>query len=84
MQFYIPWNFHEPLPGLFDWAGQRNVTGFIQLASSLGLRVLVRPGPFICAEWEFGGLPAWLLDTRVTGAVIVPCDEPLCSPATTS
>jgi beta-galactosidase GanA len=67
VQTYVPWNFHEPVPGKYDFDGQRDVEGFINLAANEGLHVLLRPGPYICAEWEFGGLPAWLLDPRVSG-----------------
>jgi beta-galactosidase len=62
---YMPWNLHEPRPGLFDFAGDRggmlDVAAFVRLAHELGLWVILRPGPYICAEWDFGGLPGWLL-----------------------
>uniref|UniRef100_A0A663MZG3 Galactosidase beta 1 like n=1 Tax=Athene cunicularia TaxID=194338 RepID=A0A663MZG3_ATHCN len=61
VQVYIPWNYHEPLPGLYDFAGDRDVEAFLDLTAELGLLVILRPGPYICAEWEMGGLPAWLL-----------------------
>ncbi len=61
VETYIPWNFHEEEKGKFDWDGWRNVEKFLDLAHSLGLYAIVRPSPFICAEWEWGGLPAWLL-----------------------
>ncbi|WCT55808.1 beta-galactosidase [Paenibacillus kyungheensis] len=61
VETYIPWNLHEPQEGFFDFTGIADVVAFIQLAGSLGLHVIVRPSPYICAEWEFGGLPAWLL-----------------------
>jgi len=61
VETYIPWNFHEPKKGEFLWAGQHDVCRFIEIAQELGLYVIVRPAPFICAEWEWGGLPAWLL-----------------------
>lgn len=61
IETYIPWNLHEPQEGVFEFAGIADVVSFIQLAGSLGLHVIVRPSPYICAEWEFGGLPAWLL-----------------------
>lgn len=64
VETYIPWNFHEPTPGTFNFEGMADVEGFIQLAGKLGLHVIVRPSPYICAEWEFGGLPAWLLADR--------------------
>ena len=68
LQIYVPWNFHEPAPGVFDWRGERDLVHFIKLAERVGLYTLLRPGPYICAEWEMGGLPAWLLDPAVTGA----------------
>ncbi|XP_074451876.1 beta-galactosidase-1-like protein isoform X2 [Larus michahellis] len=61
LQVYIPWNYHEPLPGVYDFAGDRDVEAFLDLTAELGLLVILRPGPYICAEWEMGGLPAWLL-----------------------
>ncbi|NXS67262.1 BGAL galactosidase, partial [Pandion haliaetus] len=61
VQVYIPWNYHEPLPGVYDFDGNRDVEAFLDLTAELGLLVILRPGPYICAEWEMGGLPAWLL-----------------------
>jgi hypothetical protein len=57
---YVPWNFHEPAEGQWDFHGDRDVASFIRLAGELGLYVIVRPGPYICSEWDFGGLPSWL------------------------
>lgn len=56
----IPWNLHEPRPGEFDFAGEADLLGYLDLCAELGLRAIVRPGPYICAEWENGGFPAWL------------------------
>ncbi len=56
----IPWNRHEPRPGQFDFAAEADLAAFLDLCAELGLKVIVRPGPYICAEWENGGLPAWL------------------------
>jgi hypothetical protein len=70
LQTIVPWNFHEPAPGVFDFDGERDVERFLRLASDEGLHVLLRPGPYICAEWELGGFPAWLLDMQVTGALL--------------
>ncbi|AIQ64896.1 beta-galactosidase [Paenibacillus stellifer] len=61
VETYVPWNFHEPKPGQFRFEGMADVERFIRLAGELGLFVIVRPSPYICAEWEFGGLPSWLL-----------------------
>ncbi|WP_437032836.1 beta-galactosidase [Streptomyces sp. enrichment culture] len=60
---YVPWNFHERTPGDIDFDGGRDLERFIRLAQDEGLDVIVRPGPYICAEWDNGGLPAWLTDT---------------------
>lgn len=61
VETYVAWNLHEPRPGEFHFAGQADLVAFLREAERQGLYVLVRPGPYICAEWEFGGLPAWLL-----------------------
>lgn len=57
---YVFWNEHEQTPGVFDFSGQRDVAEFVREAQQEGLYVILRPGPFVCAEWEFGGYPAWL------------------------
>ena len=62
VETYVPWNAHEPHKGQFDFSDRLDLERFIQTAQSLGLYMIVRPSPFICAEWEFGGLPAWLLE----------------------
>lgn len=61
VETYIPWNIHEPYEGVFDFKGNKNISDFVTKAQEMGLWVILRPSPFICAEWEFGGLPAWLL-----------------------
>lgn len=61
VETYVPWNLHEPNEGQFEFEGLADIEKFIALAGELGLYVIVRPSPYICAEWEFGGLPAWLL-----------------------
>ncbi|OZB98358.1 glycoside hydrolase family 35 protein [Paenibacillus sp. XY044] len=61
VETYVPWNMHEPQKGKFQFEGFSDLVKFIELAGSLGLYVIVRPSPYICAEWEFGGLPSWLL-----------------------
>ena len=60
---YVFWNMHEPEPGKFDFAGDLDVGAYIRAAHEEGLWVIVRPGPYICTEWDFGGLPSWLLST---------------------
>ncbi|GEK89433.1 beta-galactosidase [Alkalibacterium putridalgicola] len=64
VETYIPWNFHEPKEGQYDFDGMHDVAKFIKTAQSLNLFVIVRPSPYICAEWEFGGLPSWLLKDK--------------------
>lgn len=61
VETYIPWNFHEAERGVFRFDGIRDIERFLQLAEKLGLYIIIRPSPYICSEWEFGGLPAWLL-----------------------
>lgn len=61
VETYLPWNLHEPQEGQFCFEGLADVEGFVRIAERLGLHVILRPSPYICAEWEFGGLPAWLL-----------------------
>jgi beta-galactosidase len=58
---YVFWNLHEATPGQFDFTGNRDVAAFVRQAAAEGLHVIVRPGPYVCAEWELGGYPAWLL-----------------------
>jgi beta-galactosidase len=58
---YAFWNEHEPQPGVYDFNGQNDAAEFIREAQSEGLYVILRPGPYVCAEWEWGGYPAWLL-----------------------
>lgn len=61
VETYCAWNLHEPYPGQIDFSGHLDIERFIQTATELGLYVIIRPGPYICAEYEFGGLPGWLL-----------------------
>uniref|UniRef100_F7BZN6 Beta-galactosidase n=1 Tax=Monodelphis domestica TaxID=13616 RepID=F7BZN6_MONDO len=64
IQTYVPWNFHEPLPGVYRFSDDYDLEYFLQLAHEIGLLVILRPGPYICAEWDMGGLPAWLLTKK--------------------
>lgn len=57
---YMPWNYHEPYEGEWDFTGEKDVAFFLQLAAELGLYVVARPGPYICNEWQSGGFPPWL------------------------
>ncbi|OIJ90448.1 glycoside hydrolase family 35 protein [Streptomyces colonosanans] len=61
---YIPWNFHEQHRGRPRFDGWRDVERFLRLAQDAGLDAIVRPGPYICAEWDNGGLPAWLTGSQ--------------------
>src|ERR1019366_2621550 len=55
------WNMQEPKPGAFNFQGGADLARFVKIAQEVGLYVIIRPGPYVCAEWEFGGYPAWLL-----------------------
>ena len=67
---YVFWNVHEPRPGVFDFSGQNDLVSFIKIAQEEHMYVLLRAGPYSCAEWEFGGFPAWLLaDPRMQTAL---------------
>ncbi len=61
---YIFWNIHEQREGEFDFTGNNDVAEFCRLAQKNGMYVIVRPGPYVCAEWEMGGLPWWLLKKK--------------------
>jgi beta-galactosidase len=61
---YVFWNLHEPRPGVFDFTGQNDIAEYIRQAQQEGLNVILRPGPYVCAEWELGGYPSWLLKDR--------------------
>ena len=64
VETYVCWNLHEPRKGEFDFSGRLDLVSFLETAQRVGLYALVRPGPYICGEWDFGGLPAWLLRDR--------------------
>lgn len=61
VETYIAWNIHEPEEGKYVFSGIADIEKFIELAKEIGLYVIIRPSPYICAEWEFGGLPYWIL-----------------------
>ncbi|XP_030008184.1 beta-galactosidase-1-like protein 2 [Sphaeramia orbicularis] len=61
---YVPWNLHEPERGAFNFHEQLDLRAYVSLAASMGLWVILRPGPYICAEWDLGGLPSWLLQDK--------------------
>lgn len=62
---YIPWNWHEPVEGKQRWTGDRDLGRFLELCTRHGMYIIVKPGPYICAEWDFGGHPDWLLGKRI-------------------
>lgn len=57
---YVFWNAHETAPDVWDFSGDKNLAEYIKIAGEEGLHVILRPGPYTCAEWEFGGYPWWL------------------------
>ncbi|XP_020098689.1 beta-galactosidase 8 isoform X2 [Ananas comosus] len=61
IQTYVPWNLHEPQPQRWNFEGIADLESFLELAQELGFLVMLRAGPYICAEWDLGGFPAWLL-----------------------
>lgn len=61
---YVFWNIHEQREGEFNFTGQNDIAAFCRLAQKNGMYVIVRPGPYVCAEWEMGGLPWWLLKKK--------------------
>ena len=58
---YLFWNLHEQQQGVYDFSGQNDVAAFVKLVQKNGMYCIVRPGPYVCAEWDMGGLPWWLL-----------------------
>ncbi|KAK1384448.1 Beta-galactosidase [Heracleum sosnowskyi] len=74
IQTYVFWNLHEPQPGQYDFSGRNDIVGFIKQIQAQGLYVSLRIGPFIEAEWTYGGLPVWLRD--VPGIIYRTDNEP--------
>ena len=62
VETYVPWNQHEPQEGEYNFSHGLDLRRFVEIAAEVGLNVILRPSPYICAEWEFGGLPYWLLN----------------------
>ena len=60
IQTYVAWNVHEPRKGEFNFEGIADIVRFLQIAQKYNMYVILRPGPYICAEWDFGGLPYWV------------------------
>ena len=77
---YVFWNEHETQPGVYDFTGNNDVAEFIREAQQEGLYVVLRPGPYVCAEWEWGGYPSWLLKTP--GITVRTSDPKFMVPAT--
>ncbi|MEE1322081.1 MAG: beta-galactosidase family protein [Acutalibacteraceae bacterium] len=78
VETYCAWNQHEKKPGEFDFSGMLDIASFIRAAGEAGLMVIVRPGPYICAELEFGGLPWWIqsddeMEIRCSNAAYIKC-----------
>lgn len=65
VETYVAWNLHEKQEGVFNFEGILDIEYFLDLAKSIGLYSIVRPSPYICAEWDFGGLPSWLLNKNI-------------------
>ncbi len=74
IETYVPWNLHEPRPGEWNWSGGADLGRFLDTVAAEGMQAIVRPGPYICAEWDNGGLPAWLFSDPAVG---VRRNEPL-------
>ncbi|MCH5199056.1 MAG: beta-galactosidase, partial [Oscillospiraceae bacterium] len=73
VETYTAWNLHEPKEGDFDFSGDLDLGAYLDLINELGMFAIVRPGPYICSEWEFGGFPWWLLN--YDGINLRCCDE---------
>lgn len=78
---YMFWNYHELERGHFDFSGEKDVAEFCRIAQEEGMWVILRPGPYTCAEWEFGGLPWWLLDKGADKVKVRTCDPAYLEPA---
>eukprot|EP00755_Sulcionema_specki_P006587 Sspe_Gene.35861::Locus_17364_Transcript_1_1_Confidence_1.000_Length_1074::g.35861::m.35861/K12309/GLB1, ELNR1; beta-galactosidase len=66
IQTLIPWSWHEETEGVYDFTGDRDLVRFLETAQEVGMLVLLRVGPYICAEWDYGGIPAWIMAHNVT------------------
>ena len=60
IEIYVFWNGHEPVEGVLDWSGRYNLTLFLDAIAAAGLFANLRIGPYVCAEWDYGGIPVWL------------------------
>lgn len=70
---YVFWNIHEPQKGQYNFTGNNDITEFVKIAQQEGLWVILRPSPYVCAEWEFGGYPYWLQNEK---GLVVRSKEP--------
>src|SRR4051794_9088678 len=70
---YVFWNVHEPQKDQFDFSGNNDIAAFVKMAQEEGLWVILRPSPYVCAEWEFGGYPYWLQNEK---GLVVRSKEP--------
>ena len=70
---YVFWNLHEPEKDVFDFSGNNDIAAFVKVAQQEGLWVILRPSPYVCAEWEFGGYPYWLQNEK---GLVVRSSEP--------
>ena len=71
IETYMCWNLHERREGQFDFADNLDFEAYVKLAQELGMYVILRPGPYICSEWDNGGIPSWLM-TKPGDALYVP------------
>ena len=76
---YMFWNAHEPRPGKYNFSDNLDIAEFCKIAQEEGLWVIIRPGPYTCAEWDLGGLPAWLLKNK---GVVLRSSDPKYMPQT--
>jgi len=78
---YVFWNVHEPQPGVYNFKGNADLAAFVRMAQEEDLYVLLRAGPYSCAEWDLGGFPAWLLKTPEMQKALRSNDEAFMQPA---
>jgi beta-galactosidase len=65
LSIYVFWNYHETAPGVWDWTtDNHDLRAFVETARSEGMYIILRPGPYVCAEWDFGGFPYWIMNSK--------------------
>jgi beta-galactosidase len=79
---YVFWNVHEPKPGVYDFSGNNDIAAFVRMAQEEGLYVILRAGPYSCAEWDLGGLPPWLMATPESARALRTRDPLFMDPVT--